>query len=255
MAYTVVIPARYASTRLPGKPLLEIAGKSMVQRVWEQACKSAAQRVIIATDDVRIEAVARDFGAETCMTSADHPSGTDRLQEVAAKLGLQPNEVVVNIQGDEPLIPPAVIDQVAAHLVANEHSSIATLCEPIESAEDLMNPNAVKVVFDASGKALYFSRAPVPWPRDAFRERRDVLPAVGHWYRHIGIYAYRVGFLHDFVDWPPAPLEALEQLEQLRALYHGVTIQVAPAVAEVPGGVDTPEDLQKVRHLLGDDAA
>ncbi len=251
MAYTVVIPARYASTRLPGKPLLEIAGKPMVQRVWEQAGKSEAQRVIIATDDERIATVARDFGAEVCMTAAEHPSGTDRLQEVAAALKLAPDTIVVNIQGDEPLIPPAVIDQVATHLAANERSSIATLSEPIKTVEDLLDPNVVKIALDETGRALYFSRAPIPWPRDAFRDRRDSLPAVGDWCRHIGIYAYRVSFLNDFVRWPPAPLEALEQLEQLRALYYGVTIHVAPAVADVPGGVDTPEDLARVRQLLG----
>lgn len=250
MAYTVVIPARYASTRLPGKPLQEIAGKPMIRRVWEQAGRSGAARVLIATDDERIAAAATAFGAEVCMTSSDHPSGTDRLQQVAAELGLAADHVVVNVQGDEPLIPPTVIDQVAANLGAHEDAGIATLCEPITNAADLLNPNIVKVAMDQAGGALYFSRAPIPWPREAFTASRDKLPANGSWYRHIGIYAYRTGFLHDFVRWSPAPLEELEQLEQLRALYHGVRIHVAAAVAEVPGGVDTPEDLARLRALL-----
>ena len=253
MAYTVVIPARYASTRLPGKPLLEIAGKPMIQRVWEQAGQCAAGRVVIATDDERIAATAEGFGAEVAMTSPDHPSGTDRLQQVAANLGLADDHVVVNVQGDEPLIPPAVIDQVAANLAANPGAGIATLCEPITDAEDLLNPNIVKVVADQSGRALYFSRAPIPWPRDAFAQARDTLPAAGAWYRHIGIYAYRTGFLHDFVRWSPAVLETLEQLEQLRAMSHGVQIHVTPAVADVPGGVDTPDDLERLRRLMGED--
>lgn len=250
MAYTVVIPARYASTRLPGKPLQEIAGKPMIRRVWEQAGRSGAARVLIATDDERIAAAATAFGAEVCITSSDHPSGTDRLQQVAAELGLAADHVVVNVQGDEPLIPPTVIDQVAANLGAHEDAGIATLCEPITNAADLLNPNIVKVAMDQAGGALYFSRAPIPWPREAFTASRDKLPANGSWYRHIGIYAYRTGFLHDFVRWSPAPLEELEQLEQLRALYHGVRIHVAPAVAEVPGGVDTPEDLARLRALV-----
>ena len=251
MSYTVVIPSRYGSTRLPGKPLLEIHGKPMVQRVWEQASQSGAARVVIATDDERIADAARAFGAECCMTSADHPSGTDRLQEVAAQLGLEDDHIVVNVQGDEPLIPPAVIDQVAQNLAAQPAAGIATLCEPVEDIAHLVNPNVVKVVSDVNGMAMYFSRATVPWPRDEFAADPGVMPASGSWYRHIGIYAYRTRFLHQYVTWSPAPVEQLEQLEQLRALYNGVQIHVAEAEATVPAGVDTAEDLEAVRALPG----
>lgn len=250
MAYTVVIPARYGSTRLPGKPLLEIQGKTMVQRVWEQAGLSNAERVVIATDDRRIFEAAQAFGAQVCMTSVEHASGTDRLQEVSAELDLAGDDIVVNVQGDEPLIPPQVIDQVAANLSDHPHAGIATLCEDIDSVDDLINPNVVKVVSDAQGMALYFSRAPIPWPRDAFMHARDVMPSVGSWYRHIGLYAYRVGFLHQFVSWSPAPEEQLESLEQLRALHHGVGIHVDRAAHTVPAGVDTHDDLLLVRALL-----
>ncbi|MDG2047984.1 MAG: 3-deoxy-manno-octulosonate cytidylyltransferase [Halioglobus sp.] len=250
MAYTVVIPARYGSTRLPGKPLLEIQGKTMVQRVWEQAGLSGADQVVIATDDRRIYEVARAFGAQVCMTSVEHASGTDRLQEVSAELGLAADHIVINVQGDEPLIPPQVIDQVAANLNEHPPAGIATLCEDIDGVDDLINPNVVKVVSDAQGMALYFSRAPIPWPRDAFMQARNVMPNVGRWYRHIGLYAYRVAFLHQFVSWSPAPEEQLESLEQLRALHNGVGIHVDRAACNVPAGVDTYDDLLLVRALL-----
>lgn len=250
MAYTVVIPARFGSTRLPGKPLLEINGKPMVQRVWEQARLSAAGRVIIATDDVRIFDVAQTFGAQVCMTSPQHASGTDRLQQVVEELGLPVDHIVVNVQGDEPLIPPAVINQVATNLANHPEAGIATLCETIDTVEDLTNPNVVKVVSDAQGRALYFSRAPIPWPRDAFIQGQETMPLAGTWYRHIGIYAYRTGFLHQFVSWSPAPQELLECLEQLRALHNGVSIHVDKAVVCVPGGVDTADDLTLVRRLI-----
>jgi 3-deoxy-manno-octulosonate cytidylyltransferase (CMP-KDO synthetase) len=250
MAYTVVIPARYGSTRLPGKPLLDIHGKPMVQRVWEQACRSQAERVVIATDDQRIFNAAEEFGAQACMTSAEHPSGTDRLQQVVTELGLPDDHIVVNVQGDEPLIPPQVIDQVAVNLANNSEAGMATLCEEITALGDLTNPNVVKVVFDAKGMALYFSRAPIPWPRDAFMQAQDNMPDNGKWFRHIGIYAYRTRFLHEYVTWSPAPQETLEQLEQLRALHNGVSIHVAIAGAPVPGGVDTQADLDQVRRLL-----
>lgn len=250
MTYTVVIPARYGSTRLPGKPLLEIQGKPMVQRVWEQAKRSAAQQVVIATDDARIADIAESFGAHTCMTSPHHPSGTDRLQQVVVQLSLPEDHIVVNVQGDEPLIPPQVIDQVATNLAGHPQAGIATLCEDIDTIEDLTNPNVVKVVRSAQGMALYFSRAPIPWPRDAFMQGQATLPASGAWYRHIGIYAYRTGFLHQFVSWPVAPQEQLESLEQLRALHNGVSIHVDKAVQRVPAGVDTAEDLDLVRRLI-----
>lgn len=251
MSFTVVIPARYGSTRLPGKPLLDIAGKPMVQRVWEQASRSAASSLVIATDDTRIRDVAQGFGAQVCMTSSEHPSGTDRLQQVARELGWDDEQIVVNVQGDEPLIPPAVIDQVAANLATRPQAGMATLCEPLEKLEELLNPNAVKVVADREGMALYFSRAPIPWPRDAFAQSREAMPSEGQWQRHIGIYAYRTRFLHQYVTWEPAPLELLESLEQLRALYNGERIHVAPAVQPVPGGVDTQQDLDAVCAGLG----
>jgi 3-deoxy-manno-octulosonate cytidylyltransferase (CMP-KDO synthetase) len=247
MSFTVVIPARYGSTRLPGKPLLDIAGKPMVQRVWEQARQSGASQVVIATDDARIFAAAQAFGAEVCMTATDHPSGTDRLQQVADQYGWADEQIVVNVQGDEPLIPPGVIDQVALNLAGHTEAGIATLCEPITGLRELLDPNVVKVVFGEDGMALYFSRATVPWPRDQFKDGALAMPTQGDWYRHIGIYAYRIRFLHRYVNWPSAPLEQLEQLEQLRALYHGVAIHVASARAAVPGGVDTQADLDAVR--------
>lgn len=250
MSFTVVIPARYGSTRLPGKPLLDIDGVPMIQRVWQQAGRSAATRVVIATDDARVEEAARSFGAEVCMTSAQHPSGTDRLEEVARKLHLDADAVVVNVQGDEPLIPPAVINQVADNLSARQQVEVATLCEPITGVGELTSPHVVKVVTGDDDLALYFSRAPVPWPRDTFDREPDQMPQEGRWLRHIGIYAYRAGFLHKFVAWPPAPAEQLEHLEQLRALHYGVGIHVAEAVEAVPGGVDTEVDLELVRTMV-----
>ena len=250
-AFTVVIPARYASTRLPGKPLQDIAGKPMIQHVWEQARRSTAQRVVVATDDARIVEACQAFGAEVLLTRVDHNSGTDRLAEVASQLGLPADAIVVNVQGDEPLIPPAIIDQVAANLAAHPEAGIATLAEPIRDVQTLFNPNVVKVAADLDGLALTFSRAPLPWARDAFAASRDQLPAGVPYRRHIGIYAYRAGFLHDFVAWGPCWLENTECLEQLRALWHGVRIHVADAQEAPPAGVDTPEDLERVRRLLG----
>ena len=250
-AFIVVIPARFASSRLPGKPLQDIAGKPMIQHVWEQARRSGAQRVVVATDDVRIREACAGFGAEVLMTRAEHNSGTDRLAEVAAQLGLAADEIVVNVQGDEPLIPPAVIDQVAANLGANPQAAIATLAEPLSDAHALFNPNVVKVLSDLNGLALTFSRAPLPWARDEFARDRNQLPAGVPFRRHIGIYAYRAGFLADFVAWGPCWLEDTECLEQLRALWHGQRIHVADAIEAPPAGVDTPEDLERVRRLLG----
>ena len=254
--YRVIIPARYASSRLPGKPLLDIAGKSMLERVYLQACKSSAKEIVIATDDARIEQVAKTFDAKVIMTSPDHQSGTDRLQEVVSILGLQHDEMVVNVQGDEPLIPPEVIEQVAKNL-ANSSAGIATLCEPITDTATAFDPNAVKVIADAQGYALYFSRAPIPYSRDTFSmadaNARGTLPAQMNMYRHIGIYGYRVSLLHDFVKWGPCALEQTECLEQLRAMWHGVKIHVALA-SSIPGhGVDTPEDLERVKAAISPD--
>jgi 3-deoxy-manno-octulosonate cytidylyltransferase (CMP-KDO synthetase) len=250
MSFKVVIPARFASSRLPGKPLLDIAGKPMVAHVYERACRSAATEVVVATDDARIEAAMQALGARVVMTSSEHPSGTDRLQEVVRKLGWADDEIVVNVQGDEPLIPPAVINQVAVNLAQANGAGIATLAEPLADAAQLFNPNIVKLVRDINDYALYFSRAPMPWARDLFAKDQSVLPDIPLYYRHLGIYAYRVRFLHDYVSWPPSALEQVEALEQLRALYHGVKIHVAVSAEELPPGVDTQADLDRVRALL-----
>ena len=249
--FSVIIPARYGSSRLPGKPLLDLGGKTVLQRVYEQATKSDAKEVIIATDDERISQVAGGFADQVIMTSSEHESGTDRLQEVVKKIALADDSIVVNVQGDEPLIPPAVINQVAANL-ADADASIATLCEPIHDEATAFNPNAVKVVFDKHGMALYFSRAPIPWNRETFSARGGSLPPLMKLYRHIGIYAYRVSFLHDFVTWGPCPLEQTECLEQLRAMWHGHRIHVEQALETPPTGIDTAEDLEKVRGLIAD---
>jgi 3-deoxy-manno-octulosonate cytidylyltransferase (CMP-KDO synthetase) len=240
--FMVVIPARYASTRLPGKPLLDIAGMPMIQHVYQRACESEANSVVIATDDERIRRTAEAFGAQVVMTRADHQSGTDRIQEVAAILGLSAQAVVVNVQGDEPLIPPATINQVAANLRKFTDAGISSLFHTLHDAAELLNPNAVKVVTDAQGYALYFSRSPLPW--------QDTEPVHGK--RHVGIYAYRVATLNQFVTWPRSLLEVSERLEQLRAMHHGVRIIMDEAAQRVPAGVDTPEDLEAVRQFLTD---
>ncbi len=254
MKFTVVIPARYASSRLPAKPLKDIVGKTMIQRVYEQALLSNAHQVVVATDDERIEKVVKDFGGHVCMTSSTHESGTDRLQEVAQQLALRESDIVVNVQGDEPLIPPAVINQVADNLATMETASVSTLSEPIETVEDFLNPNVVKVVTDSTGLALNFSRAPMPWPRDSFASgdylQHKKMPDSDLFQRHIGIYAYRVSLLNEFVCWPVAPIESLESLEQLRVLWNGHRIHVQEACAPVPGGVDTQEDLDRIINLL-----
>jgi 3-deoxy-manno-octulosonate cytidylyltransferase (CMP-KDO synthetase) len=240
MSFSVVIPARYASTRLPGKPLLDISGKPMIQHTWERALLSGATRVVIATDDERILEVANAFGAEALMTSASHQSGSDRICEVVDALGFHDSDCVVNVQADEPLIPSEAIDQVAECLKHNADYGLATLCEPIENEREYIESSSVKVVMDKFGRALYFSRAPIP--------ASVSLP--DGCYRHIGIYAYRVGVLRKFVTWPVAPIEAVERLEQLRALYNGVAIHVSIAPTRIPPGVDTPEDLIAVRAFL-----
>lgn len=252
MSFTVVIPARYASTRLPGKPLADIAGKPMIRHVWERAKESRAERVVVATDDRRIAEACEHFGAEAMMTGSDHASGTDRLAEAARKLGLDPGHRVVNVQGDEPLIPPVLINQVADNLDRHPDARIATLCEAIGDIDTILNPNVVKVVFDHRGMAHYFSRAPIPWARDAWGNVNapKILPEDITWYRHIGIYGYRAGLLADFVRWSPAPTEQAESLEQLRALYNGAPVHVAVAVETPPAGVDTEADLQRLRDWI-----
>ncbi|WP_049721922.1 3-deoxy-manno-octulosonate cytidylyltransferase [Gilvimarinus polysaccharolyticus] len=251
MSFTVVIPARYASTRLPGKPLADIAGRPMIEHVYRRASQSNATRVIVATDDERIANTVKHFGGNVCLTRADHVSGTDRLQEVAALEHMADDDIIVNVQGDEPLIPPEVINQVAANLAHCHNASVATLCEPLASYREFRDPNAVKVVYDHNQLALYFSRAPIPWPRD----NADVLSelAVPDDFparRHIGIYAYRVSLLNRFVTWAPALIEQTESLEQLRVMAYGEQIHLAEACCKVPGGVDTDADLARVRMLL-----
>lgn len=243
----VVIPARYASTRLPGKPLLDIAGQPMVVRVMERARQSGAERIVVATDDARIYDTVLAFGAEAVMTRADHPSGTDRLAETIALLGLPDDAIVMNVQGDEPLMPPALIRQVADALVIHPSASMATACHVITRREDFTNPNIVKVVTDQEGMALYFSRAPIPWPRDAMQEK-STAPVKA--LRHIGIYAYRAGFVTRYAQWPACPLEQTESLEQLRALWQGEKIAVVEADEAPTAGVDTPEDLERVRQIF-----
>lgn len=250
MKFTVVIPARYASSRFPGKPLADIGGKPMVARVAERAVKSGASQVIVATDDKRIAAAVVEHGYQVLMTRRDHASGTDRIAEVAAKLKLPPSAIVVNVQGDEPLIAPALIRRVAENLAAHRSAAIATAACRIGDARDLFNPNVVKVVLDAQGYALYFSRAPIPYSRDGFADGMRTLPASLPALRHLGIYAYRCSFLRTYARLRPVAIERVEALEQLRALAHGYRISVASSTAAPHPGVDTPADLRKVRKLL-----
>lgn len=249
MSFIVIIPSRYQSSRLPGKPLVDICGKTMIQRVAEQAVQSGAARVVVATDDSRIEQVVTDLGYEVCMTSADHNSGTERLAEVCSKLAFKDDDIIVNVQGDEPLIPPRIIQQVAANLASQSEARMATLSVAITDVEDVFNPNAVKVVTDKQGYALYFSRAPIPYHRDSFMQPpvTEIKPV---YQRHIGIYAYRAGFIRDYVQWNETELEQIESLEQLRVLWHGEKIHVEEAIEAPAAGVDTESDLEKVRAIL-----
>ncbi len=249
-SFKVVIPARYASTRLPGKPLRELLGKPMLQHVWEAARQCGADQIVIATDDERIGNAAKKFGAEVCMTATNHASGTDRLGEVVATLGWSDDTIVVNVQGDEPLMPPGLIDQVATDLAANGEASLATVATPLVAAGEFFDPNVVKVVTDQAGYALYFSRAPIPWDRDLLMDGLKALPIGIVPLRHIGIYAYRVGYLNRYAEMRPCPLEQAEQLEQLRALWYGERIHVAEAGQRPGPGVDTEDDLLIAEELL-----
>ncbi|RYY79687.1 MAG: 3-deoxy-manno-octulosonate cytidylyltransferase [Comamonadaceae bacterium] len=247
--FTVLVPARLASTRLPDKPLADIAGLPMVVRVAERARQSAATRVVVATDTRRIADVCAAHGVEAVLTRADHPSGSDRLAEACEQLQLDGDDVVVNVQGDEPLIDPALIDAVAALLRERPQASMSTAAHAIDKVEEFANPNVVKVVLQADGLALYFSRAPIPWWRDGFAGGIAALPDPKP-LRHVGIYGYRAGFLRAFPRLPQAPVETCEALEQLRALWHGHRIAVH-VTDHAPGpGVDTPEDLERVRALF-----
>ncbi len=248
-AFKIVIPARYASTRLPGKPLRLLAGKPMLQHVHECARASGAQNIVIATDDQRIAAAAAGFGADVCMTSTAHASGTERLAEVSATRGWDDEAIIVNLQGDEPLMPPLLIDQVAADLATHQSASITTLAYPLKASENKIDPHIVKVVLDRDGYALYFSRAPIPWHRDP-PETGSGIPGGYPLLHHIGLYAYRARFLRHYSRLEPSPLENFEKLEQLRALWHGLKIHVGIADAIPAPGVDTEADLARVERVL-----
>jgi 3-deoxy-manno-octulosonate cytidylyltransferase (CMP-KDO synthetase) len=246
--FHVIIPARFSASRLPGKPLLAVGDRPLIQWVWQRARASGAASVIIATDDARIFESAQGFGAECLMTSPQHASGTDRIAEVVRVKGFGADEIVVNLQGDEPLMPPAAVNEVAEALIARPGIDIATAVAPIQSLAEFLDPSCVKALRDGEGHALYFSRAPVPWPRDSISAGQPTRYA-GAW-RHIGIYAYRVQSLLQFAAWAPTPLEETEKLEQLRALEHGMRIHLAVLSEAPPAGVDTPEDLERTRALL-----
>ncbi|WP_159651931.1 3-deoxy-manno-octulosonate cytidylyltransferase [Vibrio atypicus] len=247
MSFTVVIPARYQSTRLPGKPLADIAGKPMIQWVYEQAIQAGAEKVIIATDDERVENAVKAFGGDVCMTSPNHESGTERLAEVVSVMNIPDDHIIVNVQGDEPLIPPSIIAQVAQNL-ASSQAPMATLAVDITDEAEVFNPNAVKVLTDKDGYAMYFSRATIPWDRDSFANGGKTInqPLM----RHIGIYAYRAGFINTYINWEPTALEKIECLEQLRVLWYGEKIHVEVAKEAPAAGVDTPEDLEIVRNII-----
>lgn len=248
--FIVVIPARFGAKRLPGKPLVEVGGMPLLRHAHQAAMGSEAEEVIIATDDERIEQAAKGFGAKVAMTSPAHRSGTERVAEVATGAGWREARLVVNVQGDEVGLPPALINQVAANLAANSEAAIATLCEPIRSAAELRDPSAVKVVFDHRGQALFFSRSPIPWQATDAAQRPS---AAGdnrpRHYRHIGVYAYTCGFLKTYASLPPTELEQMERLEQLRALHYGFRIHVQPAQERAGFEINTPEDLERAGAL------
>ena len=250
MSFVAVIPARFASTRLPGKPLADIGGKPMVVRVAEAIAVAGAARILVATDHAEVFNAVRREGIEVLMTRADHTTGTDRLAEVVAQFQFPDETILVNVQGDEPLIDPAIVNGVAECLSANAEAACATAAHAISNAEEFFNPNVVKVVVDANGLARYFSRAPIPWARDAFGANRNALPKDFPARRHIGIYAYRAGFLKRYAKLAPAPTEQWEALEQLRILHHGESIAVLDWHGPLPPGVDTAKDLARVRTIF-----
>lgn len=248
--FVIVIPARYASTRLPAKPLRVIAGKPLLQHVFEKAQQVASAQVIIATDHDLIEQAAREWGADVCRTSTAHQSGTDRLAEVAEIRQFSADLIVVNLQGDEPLVPVPVLLQVAENLSQHQEADVATLSTPITDPADLLNPNVVKVVTDRHGMALYFSRALIPWDRDGFKSGVAALSSIVMHARHLGLYAYRGSFLRQYRTWSVSPLEQAEALEQLRVLWYGHRIHVATALSPVPAGVDSEDDIARVTPFL-----
>jgi len=248
--FRLVIPARHASSRLPGKPLADICGKPMIVRVLERVRDAGASDTWVATDHEAVAQAVTAAGGQVLMTREDHATGTDRLAEVVARLDWPDETIVVNVQGDEPLIDPALVRAVAEALDSDPVAAIATAAHPIDSADEMFNPNVVKVVTDAAGRAMYFSRAPIPWARDAFAASRDRLPDALPVLRHIGIYAYRAGFLRRYASLTPAPIEQWEALEQLRAMWHGERIHVRVVDHPPAAGVDTPEDLVRVRQMF-----
>jgi len=252
-SFTIIIPARFESTRLPRKPLIDILGKPMVQWTWLQAKKSAASRIIIATESDQVAQVCEGFGAEVCLTSDQHQSGTERIAEVIEKLQIADDEIIVNVQGDEPMLPPELIEQVAAGLAEDNAVNMATLCEPIEKVETVFDPHAVKVIRDQLNHALNFTRAPMPWSRDTF-DQPPHLPKSYQYQRHIGLYAYYAGFVKQYVHWEPCALEDIEKLEQLRVLWHGERILVIDALMDAGVGVDTEKDAEWVRKLMNESA-
>lgn len=247
--YRIVIPARLASQRLPGKPLLDIAGRTLLEHVYRQACRSEAAGIVVATDDRKIHDAAVAFGAEVMMTSPDHQSGSDRIAECADRLGWTDDQMIVNLQGDEPLMPPVCLDQVARILSRDPDADVASLYWPLNRAGEITDPNVVKAVVAPSGRALYFSRSVVPYPRN-WADTGAALESGISWKRHIGLYAYRLGALRAFAAMQPTPLEAVEKLEQLRFLETGRRIQMEQACTFIPAGVDTHDDLERVRSIL-----
>ena len=248
-AYHIVIPARYASERLPGKVLLDLAGRPLLQHVWQRANESSAESVVIATDDKRIVAAAESFGAQVVLTRADHQSGSDRIAECATHLGWPDDHLVVNLQGDEPLMPAECLDQVAALLNERKDCEVASLYWPIKDAVEVRNPNAVKVVVDSNQRALYFSRSPIPYTR-AHKDIDEAIKAGVEWKRHLGLYAYRLAALRRYTASAPTPLESTERLEQLRIMEQGGQIVMAKACKFIPAGVDTADDLERVREII-----
>lgn len=248
-AFKIVIPARHGSTRLPGKPLLNLAGRPMIVHVCERALEAGGE-VFVATDDLRIQEAVKGLEVTAVMTREDHASGSERITEVADQLGWSDDTLIVNLQGDEPLMDPRLIQQLAEALGPSESARTATLAARIQERQEIFDPNAVKVVIDGNGHALYFSRAPIPWDRASFSTEGAVLKPEQVWYRHIGIYAYSTGFLRDYIRWPTSPLETVESLEQLRILYQGEKIRVVPVDSAPQAGVDTAADLARVDLLL-----
>lgn len=248
--YKIVIPARFGSSRLPGKPLIELAGKPMIQHVYERAVETGVSEIVIATDDQRIFDVAVSFGAKVVMTKVGHENGTERIAEVAFKMGWDDEDVIVNLQGDEPLIPRSLVELTAAGLLDNTEAGMSSLCTPIGCADDAFDPNVVKAVLDNRGFAMYFSRASIPWDRDAYANKLEEITKLAPVYRHIGMYGYRVSFLKQYVNMQPTALEQAECLEQLRALCYGTKIHMS-VIDQSPGhGVDTHDDVARVEQLL-----